>query len=80
VSFPFRVVGRARRYELPNDVAGAEATSLLLPANLLFFAAKLDEAFKLVGVSLGSGGRLRSPTPKRSESRSHTHRRIARTL
>ena len=32
---------------MPNDVAEAEATSLLLPANLLSFATRLDEAFKL---------------------------------
>jgi hypothetical protein len=37
---------------LPNDVAAPSSPSLLLPANLLIFTAKLDEA-----VSLGRGMR-----------------------
>ncbi len=53
---------------------------LIFQANLLIFSASLDEAFKLAGVWLGSGGRPRSPTPKRNEPRSHMRRRIARTL
>jgi hypothetical protein len=32
---------------VPNDVTAAAATSLLLPANRLFFAANLNEATKL---------------------------------
>jgi hypothetical protein len=65
---------------LPNDVKPPSPPSLLLRANLQFFHARLDEAFKLVGVWLGSGGRLRSPTAKRNEPHSYTRRRIARAL
>ena len=32
---------------MPNDVVTWRRRALLFPANLLFFAAKLDEAFKL---------------------------------
>jgi hypothetical protein len=38
---------RARRFGLPNDVVTWRRRVLLFPANLLFFAARLDEAFKL---------------------------------
>ena len=38
---------QARRCGLPNDVTGAASPSLLLRAKCLFFAAKLNEAFKL---------------------------------
>jgi transposase len=39
--------GGRRRYELRNDVTAPSSPSLLFPANLLIFSAKLDEAFKL---------------------------------
>jgi hypothetical protein len=34
-----RLHRRTRRYGLPNDVTATAATSLLLPANHLFFSA-----------------------------------------
>jgi hypothetical protein len=40
---------RTRRYELPNDLALPSSPRLLLLANLLIFAAKLDEAVRLGG-------------------------------
>jgi hypothetical protein len=36
-----------RRDGLPNDVTASSSPSLLLSANLLIFAAKLDEATKV---------------------------------
>jgi hypothetical protein len=43
---------RTRRYELPNDLALPSSPRLLSLANLLIFAAKLDEAVRL-GRALG---------------------------
>ena len=63
---------------MPKDVTAPSSPSLLLPANFLIFAANLNEATELVGVSLESGGRPRLPTRKRNEARNHTRRAALR--
>lgn len=42
---------------IAHDVAAAAVASLLLRANLMIFGARLDEAFKLASVWLGSSVR-----------------------
>ena len=56
-------------YELPNDVEPPSPPNLLLPANLLIFAAKLDEATKLGRASTNNENAPRAWAQRRRQGR-----------
>ena len=71
---------RTRRYGLPNDVTAPVVAKPAIACQSSVFSARLDEAFKLARVWLGSGAAPFADTQKKRAAQPHAPPNCAHTL